>query len=152
LSLSGKESPCLIATLDIFVDENAHIFLFQEFANRGHGMDFSKSGGLATEGQMLLWAQSIHGAMDYLGGLGISHRSIHPKHILLLDGPGGTLHAKLSGLRDAVIYWDPEKKDLIDQPCKSTMSFRQVFFHAPEVFGREDEVYDPIAGMYPIYH
>lgn len=131
--------------MDIFVDpSNSHIYLVQEYANHGHGMDYFKGGGLASEEQLVSWARSLYGALDHLGSLGIAHRSIHPKHILFMGDKTLNLTAKLSGFRDAIIYWDPVKGDIINQPCKSSMSFRQSFFHAPEIFGRDGDLFDPI--------
>ena len=65
--------------MDIFVDNKRHIFLFQEFANRGNGMAFIKQGNQATEQQIHSWSQIIYSALDYLGEKAISHRSLHPK-------------------------------------------------------------------------
>src|SRR5699024_1248746 len=82
-AFEGKSHPHIVKTMDIYSDYNRHIFLFQEYANRGNGMDFVKSGNHVSEEQMRVWSQHIYTAMDFLGDLGISHRSIHPKHILL---------------------------------------------------------------------
>ena len=142
--LTGRSNDFIIRTTDIYVDYNRHVYMFQEYANRGNGMDFVKSGNQATEQQMRLWAQSIYQAMDFLGDLAISHRSIHPKHIMLMDSSNGQLDAKLSGFRDSICYWDPVTNDIIDQPCKSMGDLKHYYFHAPESFGEEGEFFNPI--------
>ena len=81
--------------------------------------------------------------MDFLGDMGICHRSIQPKH-MLLKSIGSEIIAKLSSFRDSVVYWDSANNDIIDQPCKPVE--KRVFcgFQAPEVFGEEGEFYNPI--------
>ena len=130
--------------MDIFSDEGRHIYLFQEYANRGNAYDYLKNGkNVITEKHVCKWAQSIYNGMDFLGGMGISHRSIQPKHVMLKSNECDQVEAKLSGFRDAVIYWDPASSDIIDQPCKPVAKRVYNAFQAPEVFGEEGEFYDP---------
>ena len=109
------------------------------------------------EPQLCKWAKQLHGAMSYLGARGVAHRSIYPKHVLFTkkkvtsgNSSNSTtstveLVAKLSGFRDAIIYWDPATEAVIPQPCKTLEEATS--FHAPEMFGAigGGEFYDPIA-------
>jgi len=148
----GRKNQFIIQTMDIFVDERAHIWLLQEFGTGGNAFDYSRHHSL-TEGQMLNWAQAIYQAIDWLGDLGIAHRSIQPKHLLLKAVPGASdpseaIRVKLSGFRDAIIYWDPVTKDIIDQPCLPAAALEYAFFQAPEVFNKANSVqeyFEPIA-------
>ena len=130
--------------MDIYTDQGRYIYLFQEFADQGNAYDYARSTKPVTEKQVCKWAQSIYNAMDFLGGVGISHRSIQPKHMLLKANPENEMiTAKLSGFRDAVIYWDPATNDIIDQPCKPVAKQMYTAFQAPEVFGKQGEFYNP---------
>ena len=130
--------------MDIYTDESRHVYLFQEFAEQGNAYEYARSNKPITEMQVCKWAQSIYNAMDFLGGMGISHRSIQPKHMLLKAIPeSDMIEAKLSCFRDAVIYWDPDTNDIIDQPCKPVAKRAFVGFQAPEVFGEQGEFYNP---------
>ena len=144
--LTGQKSPFIISTMDIYADENRHIYIFQEYANRGNAYDFVKNpkNPALSEKQVSGWGLSVVGAMEFLGNMGISHRSIQPKHMLLKTSEAnGEIIAKLSSFRDAVIYWDPETCDIIDQPCKPVAKRAFYGFQAPEVFGEEGEFYNP---------
>lgn len=141
----GKKHPCIIATWDIFYDEYNRIFLFQEFANYGNGQDFMRKELPLEEGQVLHWAQSIYRGLEFLSDIGIAHRSIHPKHVLVKRAVGATdVQVKLSGFRSAVIYWDALKNDIIDQPCRPLALKNFTNFQAPEVFGDQGEYFNPI--------
>lgn len=143
---AGKENPCIIATLDIFVDAANQIYLFQEYASGGNGLEYLKAGKKVSEPEMRYFATSLYDAMDYLGSMGICHRAICPKHIMLCETPLGPmpLSAKLSGFRDAIIYWDPVSRDIIDEPCKEAKLMKLNFFQAPEVFGAPGEHFNPV--------
>lgn len=141
----GKKHPCLISTWDIFYDKDNRIFLFQEFANLGNGQDFMRKERPLEEGQVLRWAQSIYRGLEFLGDIGIAHRSIHPKHVLIKVLVGASdVQVKLSGFRSAIIYWDAQTDDIIDQPCRPLAQKNYTNFQAPEVFGNEGEFYNPI--------
>lgn len=129
----------------MFVDENASIYLFMEYADEGNAMDYLRANKQVSEQQMCLWAQNIYRAMDFLGTMAISHRAIYPKHLLLRTrSTDKVVEAKLSGFRDAIVYWDPVANDIIDQKCKPLREATS--FHAPEMFGSldGDEYYNPI--------
>ena len=139
----GKKHPFILPTMDIFSDENKQIYIFQEFANKGNLTDYMRA-KFVTEKQMAKWAQSIYRAMEYLGDVGIVHRSIQPKHILLKATSDIEIIAKLSSFQVSTIYWDPEAKDIIDQPCKPLSKRIYYGFQAPEVFGFPGEFFNPV--------
>ena len=126
------------------MDENKKIYLFQEFASLGNAIDYVRAGNIVSEEQMCRWAQNIFAAMDYLGSMAIAHCGIYPKHFMLTNGNDGQILAKLSGFRDAIIYWNPNTNTVIPQPCKPLVE--ACSFHAPEMFGALDdsEYYDPV--------
>lgn len=144
----GNQNKFIVQTMDIFFDNKLHIFLFQEYASHGNGFDYitDKKAGI-SESLMIRWARDLYSAMSYLGDLGISHRSIQPKHILLFPGTGdqpNEFQIKLSGFRDAIIYWDPTLGDIIYQRCKPQNYMRIMFFQAPETFSDSNEYFDPV--------
>lgn len=57
----GQKHPSIIQTCDIYADEGRHVYLFQEYANRGNSYDYIKSGkNTLTEQQVSKWGQSIY--------------------------------------------------------------------------------------------
>ena len=67
--------------MDVYFDEGRHIYVFQEYANRGNAYEFVKNpkNPPLTEKQVSKWGLAIVNAMSFLGSIGISHRSIQPK-------------------------------------------------------------------------
>lgn len=72
----GKQSPFIIATLDIFVDKQNELLIFQEYADLGNGYDLLRNNFKINEPLVQQWAKDIYFAMDFLGNMGICHRSI----------------------------------------------------------------------------
>lgn len=147
-----QSPPCeyIIRTFDIFSETSGQIYLVQEWAEGGNAMAYlnSDSTPKVDERQMCKWGQHLHSAMSFLGSKGIAHRAIYPKHFLLVPrktANSSELVAKLSGFRDAVIYWDPLTESVIPQPCKSLDEASS--FHAPESFGSKEggEHFDPVS-------
>lgn len=129
----------------MFSDEQNYIYLFQELANRGNCLEYLRAGNYVDLKQMCRWAVQIWSALDFLGENAIAHRSIRPKHILVQASPNGQLDAKLSGFRDAILYWDPETKSVIRLPKKSWDMIRYANFQAPDTCSRNSgESFNPI--------
>lgn len=105
----------------------------QQHASSGNAIDYVRAGNSVSEEQLCRWAQHIYSAMDFLGSMAVSHRSIYPKHLMLNRTASGETVAKLSGFRDAVIYWNPDTNSVIPQACKTLLE--ACSFHAPEMFG-----------------
>lgn len=143
----GKRNPNLIGTFGIFHDLKDRMVLFQELAAYGNLREHITSTKLAlAEPQVIEWAQQIYRAMDFLGTVGLCHRCICPKHIMMCRGANPEkVVVKLGSFRDAIVYFNPKFYQLNHQPCRDP-SKRQPkdAFQAPEVFGNQNEEYDPI--------
>lgn len=146
----GNTNPHIISTFDIFCDDDRQVYIFQEFASKGNAHDYIKSASndsLVDESTALGWAQSIYSALDHCGALGIAHRAIEPSHVLLVVATAGgdsVVVAKLGGFHNAVIYYDPERCDLVDLPCKSPGKRPFYPYQAPEVFGESGEYFNVV--------
>lgn len=130
---TGSQHPFIVPTWGIFVDASRRIYLMQQHASSGNAIDYVRAGNSVSEEQLCRWAQHIYSAMDFLGSMAVSHRSIYPKHLMLNRTASGETVAKLSGFRDAVIYWNPDTNSVIPQACKTLLE--ACSFHAPEMFG-----------------
>lgn len=139
----GKKHPNIIQTWDIYFQDN-QIYIFQEFANHGSIATHVSSKGAVGEAQARQWAANIFKALDYLGDIGISHRAIAPKHVMLTTKNS---IAKLTGFEQAVIYWDPDNEKIVNVSCISREEQAgQQTFNAPEVYGNpSEEEFDPLA-------
>ncbi|KAF7492413.1 CBL-interacting serine/threonine-protein kinase 16 [Sarcoptes scabiei] len=144
-----RRNQWLTSTWAIFHDFNRRVVIFQEFAIHGNLMEYVRSNNIfVPEFQLLEWAHNIYNAMDFLGSLGLCHRSINPKHILLTSFgmQPDRLIAKLSSFRDCIIYFDVNQERSIRLRCRSTSLKCQGNFQAPETYGNiESETFDPIA-------
>jgi serine/threonine protein kinase len=138
----GKKQPNIIQTWDMFADESNKLWIFQELANRGSVAKYLENNNV-DESQVGRWSWQINKALDYLGDVGITHRGINPKHILITHKQ---LKAKLSGFENSTIYWDLTKEDIKNIPCLPLDSRpTDASYQAPEVYGnQEKEEYDPI--------
>jgi serine/threonine protein kinase len=140
----GKKHPQIIQTWDLFHNaETNQMYVMQELANRG-SLDKHLEANPCDEQQAGKWLSQILKALDYLGDVGISHRSLQPKHVLLTHKD---LRAKISGFANSVIYWDPTKEDIKNCPCLAldTRPTDAPTYQAPEVYGDPSkEEFDPI--------
>lgn len=128
--------------MDIFHDDKNLVYLFQEHANRGNCLEYLKSGAVIDTLTIVRWATSLWTAMDYLGTMGIIHCNIRPKHLMITEN-NNQINAKLSGFRDAQIYWDGRQVIQFSRHSWSNMKFAT--FQAPETYSKnENETYDPI--------
>ena len=143
----GKRNPWLISTWGIYYDTNHRIALFQEFAIHGNLLEYVRSSNLyVPELQLIGWAQNIYNGMDFLGSIGLCHRSISPKHILLTGDPDGDkIIAKLGSFRDTIIYHDIHKQTTLHQRCRPLCRRFEANFHAPETYGTDSEEFNPIS-------
>ncbi|CAG2104473.1 unnamed protein product [Medioppia subpectinata] len=140
----GKKHPNICQTWDVFSGgPNKQILIFQEFANKGSVMAHLED-HYENEHQIGRWLWQLFKALDYLGDIGVSHRSIQPKHILLSHKK---LRVKLSGFEFAAIYWNPEKEDIQNIACLPLASRPTDVqtFQAPEMYGDPaKEEFDPL--------
>lgn len=145
-SLAGKRHNFIIGTWDIFFDPNGRLVVFQEYAPHGNLLEYLKAGSVfVTEVQLAEWAHNIYNALDFLGDIGVCHRSISPKHILLSGNEQSeSIIAKLASFRDAVVYFDARLCRVRNQPCKPVDRRNVGNFQPPEVYGVSGEEFDPI--------
>lgn len=140
----GKKHSFITQTWDVFSHHN-QVLVVQEFANRNDVASFLKEKGKQSEERVCQWAHQLSQALDYLGDMAICHRGIKPKNVLLNHKE---LSIRLTGFKDAVVYWDVEKEDISNLPCLPVSAKNRSNvpdFQAPEVFGNgEKEEFDPI--------
>ena len=140
----GKKHPNIIQTWDVFHNsENNSILIFQELANKG-SIDKYLGENPCDEQQAGKWLWQILKGLDYLGDVGVSHRGLQPKHILVNHKD---LRIKLTGFENSAIYWDPIKEDIKNIACLPLESRPTDVppYQAPEVYGDPSkEEFDPI--------
>lgn len=97
------------------------------------------------EKEVQLVACQMRMGMDFLGDMGLAHRSITPYHILVMHK---NMRIKLTGFRKAIIYYNDKKSDLNYQPCRPLEKKKTAGndYHAPESYGdHKKEFFDPVA-------
>lgn len=140
----GKKHPCLVQTWEIVTASPGKTWLLQEMCNKGDLPTYLAKNGPQPESVVCEWAKELFKALDYLGDMGVCHRNICPRYIMLHHKD---LNIKLTGFYDALVYWDVVKEDILYFPCKpmSQINRSAPDFQAPEVYGDPDkEEYDPI--------
>ncbi|KAI2807279.1 hypothetical protein BLOT_009242 [Blomia tropicalis] len=140
----GKKHPNIIQTWDILLKGNT-IFVFQELAPYNNLSEFVNKKGVLNEDKAQTVARQTRLALDFMGDMGISHRSITPNHMLLVH-VSHDFQIKLTGFRNAIIYYDEKHDDVNYQPCiPLSKKSKEPDYVALEVFGDpEKEQYDPI--------
>ncbi len=103
-----------------------------------------------TERQAAVWAKQIYRALDFLGDQAIAHRDLSPTHLVIQPQSSSEVWCKLTGFKQAIIYWDTNCNDIAY--CQCWPSERQAAdganFQPPEVYGDPTkEQFDPIQGM-----
>ena len=137
----GKKHPYIVQTWDIFKTEKNLIMVFQEYANRNDLQQYLERSDSPGEKQICEWARELYQAMDYLGDMGVCHRNICPKYVLLSHKD---LSIRLTGFHRSITYWNVVKDDVYRFPCLERKS-KKPDFQAPEVFGNGNtEEFDPI--------
>ena len=139
----GKKHPNIIQTWDVIAKDGS-VYVFQELAPYGNMDDYMSKKGALTEAQTQDVAKQVRLAMDFLGDMGVVHRSICPRHVLLLHKD---MRVKLTGFRSALVYYNTEKDDLNYQPCIAlSKRGKGEDYQAPEVYGSDKkEKFDPVA-------
>lgn len=139
----GKKHPNIIQTWEVFL-VNGQYYVMQEFAGYGNLKTHLDRIKKASEKAAQYMGKQLILAMDYMGDMGIAHRSICPSHILVCHQD---LRVKITGFRFSIIYWNPDKEDINYQPCLSASkrNLKDPEFQALEVYGDPDtEEFDPI--------
>lgn len=125
------------------------MYVFQEIGPFGTLADLvKKKKAPLEEKDCQLVACQLRSGMDFLGDMGVSHRAIGPRHLLIVHRET-QLRVKLTGFRSAVIYYNELKDEIIFQPCLPLKAARKngvEDFNAPESYGnRKKEQFDPVA-------
>ncbi|XP_017490615.1 PREDICTED: aurora kinase B-B-like [Rhagoletis zephyria] len=141
----GKLHPNVIQTWDV-INKGDSVYVFQELAPYGNLADYVKKKGPLGEKECQLVACQLRTGMDFLGDMGISHRDISPRHLLLVHKD---MRVKLTGFRSAVIYYNEKSDEINFQPClpvKKKGKEGAEDYHAPESYGNsKKEQFDPVA-------
>ena len=124
------------------ISKDGSVYVFQELAPYGNMVDYMAKRGALKEDQAQEVAKQIRNGIDFLGDMGISHRAIAPRHVLVLHQD---MRVKLTGFRSAIIYYNEKKDDINYQPCIELDKRKEGDYQAPEVFGNpSNEEFDPI--------
>ncbi|XP_017461809.1 PREDICTED: probable serine/threonine-protein kinase DDB_G0277165 [Rhagoletis zephyria] len=139
------KSSLFLKTWDV-IHHDGSIYVFQELAPYGSMAEhLKKKGSQLSEEECQLVACQLRTGMDFLGDMGVSHRAICPRHLLLLHKD---LRVKLTGFRSAVIYYNEKKDDIAFQPClsvKKKCKEGTEDYNAPEMYGNsKKEQFDPV--------
>ena len=84
--------------------------------------------------------------MDFLGDIGISHRQIHPKNLVLREATKYNL-LKLTNFEKAILYWSVDNNEVIFIPCVDAKEQANdgKNYQSPEIYGNSNEErFDPI--------
>lgn len=135
--------PNIIQTLDIFTDGLKEIYVFQKLETSGNLKNVIKINGIYKEKDTLNWASQILRAINYLGVMGISHRSIQPIHILMSIVDNEHIY-RLSGFHEAIDYWNSIDQQIFLKHCLPFEEAKQFDFRAPETFGMKNDLFDPV--------
>ena len=111
----GKKHASIVHTWEIFVDPKRNIEIFCEYCSVGSLNDLIEKKQLEEQEQAIYVWQLLRG-MDFLGDIGIAHREIHPKNLVLRQATKYN-SLKISNFRKSVIYWSIEDNDVNYVPC-----------------------------------
>lgn len=141
----GKKHASIVHTWELFVDDVKNIEIFQEYCANGSLEKYAQGKSL-DEKEISLYAWQLLRGMDFLGDIGIAHREVHPKNLVLRAANEYNV-LKISNFRQAVVYWSVQDNDITYIPClpAKQQSSDGENFQPPEVYGDpKREEYDPI--------
>ena len=141
----GKKHASIVHTWELFMDDTDNIEIFQEYCGNGSLQKYLEDKRL-EEKESSLYAWQLLRGMDFLGDIGIAHREIHPKNLVLRAANEYNV-LKISNFRQAVVYWSVADNDVTFIPCVSAdqQSSDGNNYQAPEVYGNpKKEEFDPI--------
>lgn len=138
----GKKHRSLVDNWNVF-NVNNELYFFQGYCSGGSMEIFLETNPI-NETQAAFYSYQVLNGLDFLGNIGISHRAIHPKNILLKPAQNDYF-IKISNFKSAIIYWSIENNNVIFQPCIDPSKQTGPNYQAPEIYGNEQtEVFDPI--------
>ena len=112
----GKKHASIAHTWDIF-DNAGKIEVFCEWCANGNLQDYMEKQGSLDETEATLYAYHLLRGMDFLGDIGIAHRDIQPKNLVLRPcNPMNQL--KIAEFKDSIIYWSSEENDVVMVACR----------------------------------
>ncbi|OTF80226.1 Calcium/calmodulin-dependent kinase-like protein, partial [Euroglyphus maynei] len=114
----ARKHPSIIQTWAIFHDSSQQqILVIQEYLAHGSIELYlkGKNHSCFEERKVSEIAQQLAMALDFLGDMGISHRSLSPRYIMIAHRE--PIRVKLTGFRSAIIYWDIRREDVNLMPC-----------------------------------
>nr|XP_027197357.1 aurora kinase-like [Dermatophagoides pteronyssinus] len=143
----ARKHPSIIQTWGIFYDsKQQQILIIQEYLCHGSMETYLKVKNYPCfdEKKASEIAQQLAMALDFLGDMGISHRSLSPRYIMIAHRE--PVRVKLAGFRSAMIYWDIRRENVNLVPCVALADRPpEPEFQAPEVYGDAmTEAFDPV--------
>lgn len=141
----GKKSASIVHTWGVFIDDSKNIEIMQGYASNGT-LEKLATDKTLEELDMAVYGWQLLRGMEFMGDIGIVHRDISPKSIVL--GPAKEYNAlKITNFRKAVIYFNVDEADIQYQPCLAAEQQAKDGnnYQAPEVYGDpKKEEYDPV--------
>lgn len=143
----ARKHPSIIQTWAVFFDpQQQQILVIQEYMAHGSVESYlkGKSRTCFEERKASEISQQLAMALDFLGDMGISHRSLSPRYIMIAHRQ--PIRVKLTGFFSAIIYWDIRRENVNLVPCIALADKPlEPEFQAPEVYGDSiTEAFDPI--------
>ena len=143
----GKKHACIVHTWELFADEQNNIEIYQEYCLNGSLQKYveNRKSPLEEKEASLYGWQLIRG-LNFLGDIGIAHRDIQPKNLVLREATEFN-QLKLTNFRKAIVYWSIENNDVAFLPCwqEEQQPIDGINYQAPEVYGDpNNEQFDPI--------
>ena len=140
----ARKHPSIIQTWDVSYSDNI-VLVIQEYAPGGTMKEYIRNHGSMAENSVRHLAKQIYLGMDFLGDVGLTHRSLKPAHVLICDYK--EMRVKITGFRSTFIYYY-QNGDYIRINMVRCWKSKPVKpdFQAPETYelgSRKD--YDPIS-------
>lgn len=142
----GRKHPYIVHTYELFSDQ-ASVYVFQEWCYKGNLAEYMEKREALSEREAAVWAKQVYRALDFLGDQAIAHRDISPTHLVIQPQSSSEVWCKLTGFKEAIIYWDIAANDIAY--CQCWPAERQATdganFQPPEVYGDPSkEQFDPL--------
>ncbi|KAI2797587.1 hypothetical protein BLOT_014121 [Blomia tropicalis] len=131
----SKKHASIVHTWEVFADNAKNIEIFQEFCSAGNLQDYINKKKI-DELEIALYGWQLLRGLDFLGDIGICHRDIQPRNLMLREA--NEYHMiKITNFKQAIIYWSIQDNDVALVSCRPAKQQASdgLHFMAPEVYG-----------------